>query len=51
MEISEILTNYRAAVSATKQYACDAFRQDETGQYIYDECHRGFIIDAAAIKF
>lgn len=31
MEISEILTNYRASVSATKQYACDAFRQDETG--------------------
>lgn len=51
MEISEILTNYRASVSATKQYACDAFRQDETGQYIYDEYHRGFIVDAAAIKF
>lgn len=51
MSTNDVLDQYRNTVSNARQYASDAFRQNPDGTYIYDEAHRGFIVDAAILKF
>lgn len=51
MSTNDVLDRYRVTVSYARQYASDAFRQNLDGTYVYDEAHRGFIVDAAIIKF
>ncbi len=51
MSTNDVLDQYRDTVSNARQYASDAFRQNPDGTYVYDEAHRGFIVDAAILKF
>lgn len=51
MSTNEVLNLYRNTVINARQYASDAFMQKPNGAYVYDEAHRGFIVDAAILKF
>ena len=51
MSTNDVLNQYRDTVNNARQYASDAFKQRPDGTYVYDEDHRGFIVDAAILKF
>lgn len=51
MSTNDVLNQYRNSVVDARQYVSDAFKQNPDGTYVYDEAHRGFIIDAAIMKF
>ena len=51
MSTNDVLSQYRDTVNNARQYASDAFKQRPDGTYVYDEDHRGFIVDAAILKF
>jgi len=51
MSTNDVLSQYRDTVFDARQYASDAFQQKPDGAYVYDEAHRGFIVDAAILKF
>lgn len=51
MSTNDVLTQYRNTVMDARQYVSDAFKQKSDGSYVYDEAHRGFIVDAAILKF
>lgn len=51
MSTNDVLNQYRNTVVDARQYVSDAFKQNSDGTYVYDEAHRGFIVDAAIMKF